>query len=421
MVRRNLVCHVLEGGFYMGGIAFVSVETVMPKIVESLGGAPLVSALMPGMLPAAFSIAGPFIAPYVERMTRMKPWVLTFGFLQRLPYLITGLVLLLAPHLGAPLLPLVVLTPVISGLIGGVGVVSWLEMVTRMIPENRRASGWAIRYVMQACIGIAAGPVIHWILTHRPGADGYALLHLIAFAFLALSYLSQVPMIEPPPSHPPLKSPVKLGAHLRALPRLLVSTPHLLKLAVTRFTGMGYLMLLGFMTQHALQKTGRNEADMGFFVTAAFAGTIVGSLLAGWWGNRRGGKELLLASRMVCVVVSVWALLAATLPAFMLAFFIVCIGLFLDRVGDLTLAAELCPVERRSTLQSVLGFCNAAAYLLATLIGGLIFTSTRSFAVVALTAASFAVVSIFILRRIPEPRHATLAESVYCGAPADEK
>jgi MFS family permease len=124
---------------------------------------------------------------------------------------------------------------------------------------------------------------------------------------------------------------------------------------------------------------------------------------------------------MVCVVVSVWALLAATLPAFMLAFFIVCIGLFLDRVGDLTLAAELCPVERRSTLQSVLGFCNAAAYLLATLIGGLIFTSTRSFAVVALTAASFAVVSIFILRRIPEPRHATLAESVYCGAPADEK
>ena len=415
-----MVCHILEGGLYMGGIAFVSVETVMPKIVQSLGGPPMVSALMPGLLPASFAIAGPFVAPFIERRERMKSWVLVFGLAQRLPYLVAGLVLLLAPHLGSLLLPLVVLTPVVSGLIGGIGVVAWLEMVTRMIPEKRRASGWAIRYVMQACIGIAAGPVIHWILTHRPGEHGYALLHLIAFAFLAMSFVSQLPMIEPPPAHPPRTDPVRLGEHLRQLPALLHGTPHLMKLVLARFTGAGYLMLLGFLTQHALQKTGRDEADMGYFVTAAFAGTILGSLAAGWWGNRQGGKALLITSRCLCVAVSVWAMLVASFPAFMLAFFLACAGLFLDRVGDLTLAAELCPVPRRSTLQSALAFCNAIAYLVATSLGGLIFTTTGSFTAVAGASAVFGLISIIILRHIPEPRHATLSESVYRGSPANE-
>ena len=96
-----------------------------------------------------------------------------------------------------------------------------------------------------------------------------------------------------------------------------------------------------------------------------------------------------------------------------MAFFIVGFGLFVDRVGDLTLAAELCPVERRSTLQAILGFATGLSLLLAGWIGGQIYTHTLSISAVATTGAVMAVISIVILRRIPEPRHATLGESVY--------
>lgn len=129
-VRRNFVCHVLEGGLYMGGTAFLAPESVLPKMVQSLGGLPWVIAVMPVLLPAAFAVMGLFIAPVVERLTRFKPWVLGFGLLQRLPYLITGLILLRVEDLDGWLLPLVVLTPLVSGLIGGVTVVAWMEMVT---------------------------------------------------------------------------------------------------------------------------------------------------------------------------------------------------------------------------------------------------------------------------------------------------
>lgn len=403
MVRRNFVCHWLEGGLYMGGAAFLQPETVMPKMVEQLGGTSAIIAIMPALLPAAFALMGLFVSPVVERLTRFKPWVMTFGILQRLPYLITGLLLWFAQDAGPWLLPVVVLTPVVSGFLGGMGVVAWMEMVTRMLPERIRAAGWAARYIMQACIGMGAGAVIHQVLTHLPGQKGYAVLHLIAFFFLFLSWCAQLFMREQPSAatHPPATS---YWSHLRSLPRMLLSQPFLLRWIAARFTGTGYLIVVSFLTIHALQTTGRPEADEGVFVSFQNVGTILGSLLAAWLGYHSGGKVLLILSRILCLGLCSWACWTSSFPGFLAAYFLFGFGLFIDRVGDLTLTAELCPQERRSTLQAILGFCNVWSLLLATSLGGLIHSWSGSFQSVAALAATFSLISIAILSTIPEPR-----------------
>jgi MFS family permease len=404
-VRRNFVCHCLEGGLYMGGIAFLQPETVMPKMVESLHGSQWVIALMPAVLAATFSLAGLFVSPHVEQMKRFKPWVLSFGLLQRLPYLAAGLVLWHAEHLEGWLLPVVVLTPVMSGLVGGIGVVAWMEMVTRMVPERVRAAGWAARYIMQACIGMAAGSVVHEVLTRMPGHRGYAVLHLTAFGFLFLSWLSQLPMKElthahgqhPPPPRPYLE-------YLRSLPGMLRGQPVLLRFIAARFTGMGYLMLVSFLTLHALHSTGRAEAEVGRFVSVQNVGAILGSLLAAWLGYRSGGRVLLMTSRLLCVAVCAASCLVNSFSAYVAVFFLFGFGLFLDRVGDLTLAAELCPAERRSTYQAIMSFCNVWALLLATSLSGLVFAQTKSYVMIATLAGVMALLSIGLLKSIPEPR-----------------
>ncbi len=409
-MRRNFICHMLEGGLYMGGLAFLSPESVMPKMAETLGAEPTLIALMPALLPASFALLGLFVTPMVERLASHKPWVLAFGLLQRLPYLITGLVLLLARDIDARILPIVVLTPVISGLVGGVGIVAWMEMVTRMVPERLRAAGWAARYIMQAGIGMGAGGGIHWILTHLPGREGYGCLHLITFGFLMLSWLAQVPMKEHVETRATPSPAARLDRrayweHLRGLPGLVLTQPHLVKFILVRFTGMGYLMLVGFLTIHALQVTGRAEADEGLFVSFQNVGTILGCTLAGWLGYRSGGKVLLMAARGLCLLLCLCAATAESFAVFTGAYFLLGFGLFIDRVGDLTLAAELCPPARRSTLQAVLGFCNVWAFLAATLLAGKVYAwAGHSFHAVAMTAAVFAGVSILLLRTIPEPR-----------------
>lgn len=404
VVRRNFICHCMEGGFYMGGAAFLQPETVMPKMVEQLGGQPAVIAIMPAILPAAFAVAGMFVSPLVERLTRFKPWVMTFGILQRLPYLVTGLLLWFAQDAGAWLLPVVVLTPVISGLVGGVGVVAWMEMVTRMVPERIRAAGWATRYIIQAGIGMVAGAVIHQVLTLHPGQRGYALLHLITFGFLLLSWVSQAFMRELPPAHHYHPPPENYLRYLRGLPRLLAANPSLLRLIAVRFTGMGYLMIASFLTIHALHTSGRLEADEGHFVSFQNIGTILGSILAAWLGYRSGGRVLIILSRVICLALCLWTCLAHSFAGFSAAFFVFGFGLFLDRVGDLTLTAELCPTERRSTFQAILGFFNVWSLLLATSLGGLIYAFSGSFAFVAGAAATMSLASMLLLRGLPEPR-----------------
>ena len=300
-VRRNFVCHCLEGGLYMGGLAFLQPETVMPKMVESLHGSSLIISIMPAVLAATFAFAGLFVSPKVEQMRHFKGWVLGFGLLQRLPYLVAGLVLWYSEHLEGWILPVVVLTPVLSGLIGGVGVVAWMEMVTRMVPKRIRAAGWAARYIMQAVIGMGAGAVIHQVLTQFPGHRGYAVLHLIAFGFLFLSWLSQLPMKESEhPVHMPPRDPQPYLTYLKELPGMLAAQPNLLRLILVRFSGMGYLMLVSFLTLHALKVTGSVEADVGRFVSLQNVGTILGSLLAAWLGYHSGGKVLLVVSRLIC-------------------------------------------------------------------------------------------------------------------------
>ncbi len=306
-VRRNFICHVLEGGLYMGGTAFLAPESVMPKMVQTLGGLPWVIAIMPVLLPAAFACAGLFIAPVVERLERFKPWVLGFGLLQRLPYLVTGLVLMFAENLDGWLLPLVVLTPVVSGLIGGITVVAWMEMVTRMVPEKIRAAGWSARYIMQALIAIGAGTAIHRVLTYMPGREGYAWLHLAAFVLLFLSWLAQLPMREQLGHHIKPRPQGPYQDYLRELPILFLREKYLIKLVLARFFGTGFLMLVSFLTIHALHVTGRPEADEGHFVTWQAVGTVIGSLLAGYVGYRSGGKVLLQSSRFVCLALCVWS------------------------------------------------------------------------------------------------------------------
>jgi MFS family permease len=388
----------------MGGVAFLQPETVMPKMVEQLGGRAAIIAIMPAILPAAFALAGLFVSPLVERLTTFKPWVMGFGILQRLPYLITGLLLWFWQDAGPWLLLLVVLTPVVSGLIGGVGVVAWMEMVTRMVPERVRAAGWAARYITQACIGMVAGAVIHQVLTQMPGQRGYALLHLLTFGFLLLSWFSQFFMRELPDAHPHQPHTGSYWGYLCSLPGLLGGQPQLLKLIAARFTGMGYLMVVSFLTLHALHTTGRPEADEGSFVSFQNIGTILGSLLAAWLGYHQGGRVLLILSRLICVAMCLWASLTHSFGGFTAAYFALGFGLFLDRVGDLTLTAELCPPERRSTLQAILGFCNVWSLMLATSLGGLIYALSGSFYLVAGLAAAMSFLSILILRGISEPR-----------------
>jgi hypothetical protein len=189
---RNYVTLGLDGGLYMGGLAFVMPQTILPRIIDSLGGPHWLIAVIPIIV--SFGMLGPalFVGHRIQHLHRVKPLLVGTGVPQRLPYLLTGLILLFIPGLlpGAVLAFIVALTPLASGMAGGVSLTAFQEFVARTIPANRIPSLWAVRSLLSALLGVFAGRATVYVLDKWPGSSGFGILHMTAFCFLTLSYIA---------------------------------------------------------------------------------------------------------------------------------------------------------------------------------------------------------------------------------------
>ena len=132
------------------GISFISRETVIPVLVSHLTDSKLVIGLVPAMWSLGLYLPQLLTANWAESMPYKKPFVMVIGFfLERLPYLLIGLIVLFF----AVERPTAALVAVLAG-IGlassgaGLGTPPWLDMIAKVIPVRatrhlaRPGHGW---------------------------------------------------------------------------------------------------------------------------------------------------------------------------------------------------------------------------------------------------------------------------------------
>lgn len=189
IARTNQLAHGIEGGLFIGALTFLSAETVLPVMIRSLNGPTWLIALMPLMMMMGLAWPSLFISRLVERLHRVKPFVLITGVFQRVPYVLAMLSLFMFGT-SRPLLTLslVALAPFLLGLTGGISFSAWQELTANVIPRERLASVWALRSTVGAGIGIGAGMTIRLVLARYPGTTGYGILHGLAAGLLMMSY-----------------------------------------------------------------------------------------------------------------------------------------------------------------------------------------------------------------------------------------
>mgnify|MGYP001019997488 CR=1 FL=1 len=401
---RNYIAHVVEGGLFIGGMTFLSAESVMPAIIKTLGGPPWLISLTPMLMMLGFTAPQILTAHVVERLQWVKPFVMIVGIVQRLPYLIAALMLyFLADTHPTLVLIVVAATPLMSGLAGGTSVVAWVELISKVIPAHRRSSAWAIRYAITACIGIGAGSVIKDVLSEHPGAKGYALLHVITFAFLMLSFavFSVIREVVPPRQRSRSRN---LFENINDLLPLLRGDKTLRCFLSMRMLDTGIMIMLPFLGIHALSVTGREQSALGYFVTAQMSGSILGNLVAGYLGDRTGGKLPIVLARISILCASLAAMITHSYAGFMTVFFLTGAGMTMSAIGISTLSIEIAPHERRPTYQALISLAFLPAALIAASISTLVRMGLHMFAPAALLSALASLGSLYFLLRIKEPR-----------------
>lgn len=405
-LKRNYLAHSIEGGVFMGGAAFVSAETVLPKILDSMGAPGWLISLAPVMMMMGFVWPPLLTAHLVERLKRLMPFCLIIGVFQRLPYLLAGIFLLhFAEGRSTLAIAVTALCPLISGIIGGINSPAWWELITRIIPPGRRASSWALRFVICAVTGICSGAAVKKILDAYPGMKGYGYLHLCAFLLLSVSY-AIFAMIKEPPTPPEAENKVKrsLSNNLRSLPGMLRNQPTIRLFILLRLATVSVYLITPWLAIHTLKITGKTESFLGVLIIWQMSGAVAGNIVAGWIGDKTGGKQVCAIGIIATICMCITAAVNTTLPGFLLMFLLYGVAWNMCRVGLSTLQVELCPVERRPTYLSLLSSIGMPAMLIAGPAGNLLRKNTEGLFTTSLVTASIFCLALLFLWRLPEPR-----------------
>lgn len=409
--RRNYAAHSLEGGFYIGGVALLHPQTVAPRMIETLGGPDWLIAAAPILLMVGFFTPSLFLTHRLERLPFLKPFVMRLGALQRLPYLLVGLALLLARDGDAWLLPLVVLAPLSSGLAGGVSITAWREYVAKSIPAHKRASLWAVRFVLGGVLGVGAGQVVELVLRGHALLRAYGLLHLGVFALMTASYgvfaFTREPNL-PSTRHSGEKT---WWSHARSMRNIVRQDPRMASYLGARALFSGLFVVLPFLGLRALQVLHTGDAFLGQLLMFQMLGSVVGNMMGGYLGDRSGGRDVMLLSLAGSVLVAAASPVLSSALGFQLEFLALGWAIGLGSVGVATLDLEMSDFAQRMSYQTVIGLSHLAGLLGAVLLAALVRQLTTNFGALAWLSAGLLLGSLLLLSRLAEPRRAALQQA----------
>lgn len=368
--RRNWWLHVLEGTTLIGAGAAINPNTVGSAVVEALGGAAWMVALMPMATHLGFSL-GPILSAHrLDGRSEFVPVLRTMLPAARVPLLMTAAALWFFGA-GSLALAAVVGGALVYGVIGGLSIGAWQQLVAKTVPPAERPSLFASRYLFSNVLGLGAGSLVAVVLTRFPGTDGYALLYLVAFVGATLSY-HLITQVREPPGAGVVLAPRTLLQNLRGLPELFRGDARLRLYLLTAVLVNSQFMFIGFLAIHAQRTVHAADGYIGTLTTAQMAGAVAGTFLAARLGGRVRSRSMLLLSRVLFLVVAVGGLSVRSDYAFRALFALYGAALWVNLVGHNTVTLELLPTERRATVLATFSVVQVPSMLIASQLGALL-------------------------------------------------
>lgn len=400
--KKNYWLHLIEGGFIMGAVHFVSSQTVLPNLLKQLDCPDIYISLMPVALFLGFLIPPIFTAHLLENRKLELPIIKYTTIIQRLPYLWTGLILIYGDnYFSNQMIAIVVLTcPFISGLFGGVTLPAWQHLLKKTVDQKRISSMLAFRFIMSCGIGLFAGWVVNNLMKESTGLQIYGWLHLIAFVFMVLSYVLFI-LLEEKESKPAPQAKRKLSQTFKRIPELLKEEKLLKTYIVQIFLKNVPFFILPFMAIYFKDVYEKNDSYMGLLLSAQMSGSILGNFTAAYFGDKFGPRFNLLLSTGSFVIMCVTILFIDNEFCGIICFFLSGITIFVSSVGNTAMSLFLSSQKFPSTFYALISLCNAISFLFFAIASSWFWNGTGSFNTMILLSLITGLITIFFTLKLP--------------------
>jgi MFS family permease len=412
--RRNFWALVFDFGFFGVGMAFISQSTVLPSFLSVLGASSAFIGLVSSLQSASWLLPQLFAARYLADKPRKKPYILWPAAVGRTLLLLIAFLIWSTGAQPTWLIMLITALVVIGFWVGdGLASVPWFDLLSKVIPPRRRGRLTGTGQAFSGTLGFLAGAIVEWLLSDRGPSfpDNYALLFLLGFVMMVLSFLSLSMAVEEKsvPAH-------RVPSWREFIPQLwdVLKRDRVFRRYVIarQISGLSGLSIPFYMT-YALEKLNLPTQVAGRYTSIGVVGSILAAIVFGWANERYGSKRVIQISLGLSALTPAIALLipwlftSETLLAW--GYGLIFLGLSASRSsmlpGWMTFVLEWAPEAERPTYVGLTNTLNGVSTLF-SMLGGMIlqWTDNNYSALFAITIAGLSLAWPF-LPGMPEPRH----------------
>ncbi|MBI2619841.1 MAG: MFS transporter [Ignavibacteriales bacterium] len=405
-VRRNILANIADGSLFAFAMSFVSIQTILPVFVQSMGGSNVAVGLVPVVWVFGFNFPQVFIVRRVQELEWKKPLFMRTALIQRIPWLLLALVCFFAlEHLPTGVRLFTFFGFFLLAAVGGsLNLPVWFDLTAKLMPVRIRGRMFAARSIIGSMLGIGGGALTALVLATLQFPGSYGMLFLLAFLSMMASYWFLGMLREETPG-PRL---AEQRHYLETARNILITPSNFRNFLLSDALLIGSSMSNAFFAVYALKKFALSDAYAGAFTVVLMSSMIIASVLFGYLADQFGHKMNLLISAGATIAGSLTAILAASLEVFLIVFICSASGIAVNVISRLPMIAELCPEEQRPAYIALTNMLTSPFVLLGIVAGWM--ADRIGYESVFLLASVFALGALSLLAfKVREPRELVAA------------
>jgi len=359
--QRSFNLGVANGVVYSAADAFFESNTIIPVFVSRLTGSNVLIGLSSSIANLGWSLPQVFTSHLLQSRPYRKPFYTYAAYVRVGTLAVLGLLIHFwgrtHPDL---LLGLFFLLFTAYALGGGFAGVSFMDVVGKTIPPERRGYFWGYRLFGGGILAVLAGVAVKFTLGSFQFPESYALLFVVGSMFVLIAVVTFI-FVREPPSEIPARL-LSFPEHLRLGAGIFRRDHAFRHLLYFRLSLGLWAMSQPFYVIYARRVLGVPESTAGLFLSVQIAGSILTNLLWGRLSRTRGDRFLLETiaglALLVPAIVLGGSLAPQSLRLYLLypAFFFVGATLCGLAIGYTNLLLEIAP---EATRPQYVGFMNA--------------------------------------------------------------
>lgn len=399
----NFIVNVLDGAFFGLAIGFASFGTNIPIFVDQFTDKALLIGLIPAIHVAGIRFPALLTAQMVSRRKRYKPFLIACTIQERLPFLGLAAVAWFLQGLRPDLVVLLIYLLLIwQGLGGGFGLVAWQSMLAKILSPRRLGTFYGAQTAASAVMASISALAAGYILDHSSVRAGFALVFLLAFCALIISFISLSLTREP--DEFPFEEIAPRGIVQVSLKGILRRDANFRWFLVVTILAQLATMGFAFYMLNVYENYTASKTLIGVLTSTSMLAQVLANLVLGRLGDRKSHYKVLGVGFAAAVLSALLAWRATSVAWF----FPVVIFAGVANVGVWTISMAM-TVEfgRPEERQAYIGLANtliAPATILAPVFGGWL-ADQAGFQATFFLSALFGVLTMLVFFwRLRDPR-----------------